>query len=205
MSQPSNSRSAGQALAVAEPVVGVRDEVGVERADGLLHHGPHPFTELAHHLHQLQPCPRGLGDLTEVQREQALVGLVAEFAVDAEVAEIEEDVVHPGVLEIEQPHPVVGEQHVAGQQIVVAGNESASAPWRMRSRCAGSAGADARTRAAPSPRGPTRRVRAIRRLDGWGRHRRADRCRGIGGSGRPRRRAARRMASVRDDDPRPAR
>ena len=36
---------AGQALAVAQPFVGVRHEVGVERADRLLHDRPHPFAE----------------------------------------------------------------------------------------------------------------------------------------------------------------
>ena len=36
---------------------GVADEVGVERADRLLHHRPHALAELAHHLHQLQARP----------------------------------------------------------------------------------------------------------------------------------------------------
>src|SRR6185295_19961589 len=49
--------AAGQPFAVAEPLVGIRNEIGVECVDRLLHDGPHSFTELTHHLHQLQPGP----------------------------------------------------------------------------------------------------------------------------------------------------
>src|SRR3954469_19852770 len=40
--------TAGQTLTARQTLVGVRDEVGVERADGLLHHSPHSLTKLAH-------------------------------------------------------------------------------------------------------------------------------------------------------------
>ena len=53
-SHRSTAGDGGEVLAVAEPLVGVRGEVGVERADRLLHDGAHALAELAHDLHQLQ-------------------------------------------------------------------------------------------------------------------------------------------------------
>ena len=148
-------------------------------------------------------CSRAHDDLVICPKysvNSALVRFGVELTVDAEVAEVEEHVVHPGVLEVEQPHPVVGEQHVARQQVVVARHRSASATWRTLPRSAGSAGADARTRVGPSRREQS--VAGVPLDDPMDRECAAERAAVVESMdrGRPHRRAARRTGLVRDGD-----
>ena len=112
-------RAGHHARTALQVLVGIGHEVGVQRADRLLHDSPHALAELAHHLHQRQPGERAGGHGAEVAVQHLLLGGLVEGAVDRQVAEVEEGVVHPGVLVVEQPQAVAVEQQVGCVQEIL--------------------------------------------------------------------------------------
>jgi len=59
--------------------------------------------------------------------QQSVLGALVEVVVDRQVAEVEDQVAHPGVLPVHQDGvigPGVGGRHVARQQIVVTGDRT---------------------------------------------------------------------------------
>ena len=139
---PAASRSARSKPASAalreEPVevlVGVRDEVDVEGADPLLEDAPHRLAEVGHDPHQEisagQAAPGA--HVAVVGRQQDRVLVRRQLVVDAEVAQVEERVAHPGVLPVDDPDPLAVVDEVGVEQVVVAGAQLDRAARRASS------------------------------------------------------------------------
>ena len=106
-----------------QPIEGarrVRDEIDVERADPLLEDAPHRLAEVGDDPHQGQPGKPIGPDGTVVGGQQDLVLGGRQLMVDAEVAEIEERVAHPGVFPVDDPDPRAVVDEVRVEQVVVA-------------------------------------------------------------------------------------
>src|SRR6478672_209830 len=99
---------------------GVRHEVDVERAHALLEHAPHRLAKVGHDPHQRQPGEAVTSDRAVVCREQHLVLVGRELVIDAEVAEVEERVAHPGVFPVDDPDAASVVDEVGIEQVVVA-------------------------------------------------------------------------------------
>ena len=98
------------------------DEIHVKRADALLQHAPHRLPKVGDHAHQRQSSEAlRAGRAAVVGRKEIVVLIGGQLVVDAEVAEIEERIAHPGVLPVDDPDARAVVDEVRVEQIVVAG------------------------------------------------------------------------------------
>src|SRR3954453_16504064 len=118
--EPSRGRVPEEPLEVGGRV---RDEIDVEAAHALLEDAPHRLAEVRYDAHQCQTRQALTSDGAVVRREKRLVLFGRQAVVDAEVAEVEERVAHPGIFPVDDPdaRPVVDEVPV--EEVVVAGSE----------------------------------------------------------------------------------
>ncbi len=117
----SKLRLRGQPLAVAQALGRVADEVGVERADRLLHHRPHALAELAHHLHQLQPRQAGGVTAPKYRRSSSSSPAASSPQFTLRLPRSKHRSFMPAYSKSSShTRSVVVEQHVPGQQVVVA-------------------------------------------------------------------------------------
>ena len=98
---------------------GVAPEVEVELRDGALDDAPHRLSEVGHETHQAQGSEVRGPRLAEIGGQQEPVLGDGEPVVDREVAKVEEEVAHAGVLPVDDPNPAVVEE-VAVEEVVVA-------------------------------------------------------------------------------------
>jgi hypothetical protein len=85
-----------------------------------LHDTPHGLPKVGHDAHELQTSPIRLSDRIEVLLQEGLVGGVVEPVVHREVRQVEEHAAHPGVLVIDDEHPLPLADEVRIEEIVVA-------------------------------------------------------------------------------------
>ena len=101
-------------------LAGVGDEIDIEGADALLEDAPHRLAEIGHDPHQRQPREAiAARRAAVVGRQQVRVLVAGQLVVDAEVAEIEERVAHPGVLPVDDADPGAVVDEVRVEQVVV--------------------------------------------------------------------------------------
>ncbi len=98
----------------------VGGEVEVEPRDRRLHDAPHRLPEVGHEAHQLERTALIGTDRSEVRLEERLAPLRVELVVDREVRKVEEHVAHPGVLPVDDAHPLPVVDEVGVQEVVVA-------------------------------------------------------------------------------------
>src|SRR4051812_4065676 len=117
-----SSRGRKPPLQAREVLARVGGEVDVEVRADRLHQAPRRLAQVAHHAHAVQVGEVGL--VAEVRPQQRPVVGVGEAVVDAEVGQVEEAVVHPRVLPVDEEDALALAHEVRAEQVVVARDEA---------------------------------------------------------------------------------
>src|SRR4051812_23186654 len=121
--RPGSSRGRKPALQALEVLARVGREVDVEVGARRLDEPPRGLAQVADDPHPVQVLqPRVVAEVSTQQNAVVSVGV---SVVDTQVREIEEAVVHPRVLPVDDEDPLAVAHEVRAQQVVVARDELA--------------------------------------------------------------------------------
>src|SRR4051794_27754436 len=115
--RPGSSRGRKPSLQALEMLSRIRGEVDVEVGARGLHEPPRRLAQVADDPHPVQVAEPVL--VAEVRAQQRPVVGIRVGVVDAQVGEVEQPLVHPRVLPVDDPDAVAVADEVRAQQVVV--------------------------------------------------------------------------------------